>query len=48
MISGFYINKKALISNQQEFVVIVLIDEEDAKMIKDVKSSINWKKPNIQ
>jgi len=46
MISGFYINKKALISNEQEFFVIVLLNEENAKAIKDVKFSIDWKKPN--
>jgi hypothetical protein len=47
MVSGFYINKKSLISNNQEFSVIVLLDEDIGKSIKDVKFSIDWSKPNI-
>ena len=42
MISGFYINKKALISNKQEFVVIVLLDEKNGRAIKDVQFNISW------
>jgi len=47
MISGFYINKKALISNQQEFVVIVLLDEKSGRAIKDVQFNISWSNLSI-
>ena len=45
MISGFYINKKALIKNNQAFVAIVLLSEEDAIRIKNANLTITWSKP---
>jgi hypothetical protein len=45
MISGFYINKKALINNNQTFVAIVLLSEEEAVRIKDANLTITWLKP---
>jgi hypothetical protein len=47
MVSGFYINKKALIDNNQSFVVIVLLDEEEAIKIKKVRFTIDWLKPSV-
>jgi len=45
MISGFYINKKALIKNNQTFVAIVLLNKEDAIRIKKANLTITWSKP---
>lgn len=45
MISGFYINKKALIKNNQTFVVIVLLDKKDSIRIKGANLTITWSKP---
>ncbi len=45
MISGFYINKKALIDNNQTFVAIVLLSKEEAERIKNANFTITWSKP---
>jgi hypothetical protein len=45
MISGFYINKKALINNNQTFVAIVLLSEAAAVRIEDANLTITWLKP---
>jgi hypothetical protein len=44
MISGFYINKNALIGNNQTFVAIVLLNKEDAARIKGANLTIAWRK----
>jgi hypothetical protein len=44
MISGFYINKNALIGNNQTFVAIVLLNKEDAVRIKGANLTIAWRK----
>ena len=45
MISGFYINKKALIDNNQTFVAIVLLGKKEAVRIKGANLTITWSKP---
>jgi len=45
MISGFYINKKALIKSNQTFVAIVLLGKKDAIRIKGANLTITWSKP---